>query len=98
MARWNYNLREEGTKLRELIKEEKEAEIIEQIGICCKSLLNQLSFRDKQYFKYRIEELIDLLTEEANTIKNDLDECGLINGRLAEFYDICDDCKCWIEF
>lgn len=98
MAKWNYNLKEEGNKLRKLINEEKEAEIIKQIEICCKSLLEQLSFRDKEYFKYRIEELINLLAEEVNTIRNDIEEWGLINGKLTEFYDICDECKCWVEF
>jgi len=38
MAKWNYKLEEEGLKLRELTFSSKEAETIEQIEVCCRSL------------------------------------------------------------
>jgi len=108
MAKWNYNLGENGIKLRELVKEEKEVETIEQIEVCLKSLLNQLSSRDKEYHGEGIEELLGLLEGESDTIRNDPDEItkewgfdsiqSLVNGRLSELYDICDSCRCWVEF
>jgi len=108
MSEWRYTLDETGTTLRQLIKEEgKEAEIIEQIEVCLKSLLNQLSSRDKDYHKNSIEELSELLEGEAETIRTDPDavvnEWGfdnlkeLIDARLTELYDICDSCRCWVQ-
>jgi len=108
MSKWNYNLGENGIKLRDLIKEEKEAETIEQIEICLKSLLSQLSAKDREHHGEGIEELLELLEVEAETIRNDIKEVteewgfdniqDLVNARLLELYDVCDSCRCWVEF
>jgi len=108
MAKWNYNLGEEGLKLRELTVISKEAETIDQIEICCRSLLKQLTDKDKEYYEDKIEYLINLIAGEADTIRNNPDEITkewgfddieeLVNSRLSEFYDICDGCRCWVEF
>jgi len=102
------NLGENGTKLRELIKEEKEPETIEQIEICLKHLLSQLSAKDREYHGEGIEELLELLEGEAETIRTDKNEVtaewgfdniqDLVNARLLELYDVCDSCRCWVEF
>jgi len=108
MAKWNYNLGENGTKLRKLIKEEKEVETIEQIEICLKFLSSQLSAKDREYHGEGIEELLELLEGESETIRTDKNEVteewgfdniqDLVNARLLELYDVCDSCRCWVEF
>jgi len=108
MSKWNYNFGENGTKLRGLIKEEKESETIEQIEICLKFLLSQLSVKDREYHGEGIEELLELLDGEADTIRTNLNEVteewgfdsiqDLVNARLLELYNICDSCRCWVEF
>jgi len=107
MAKWNYKLEEEGLKLRELTFTSKEAETIEQIEVCCRSLLKQLTNKDKEYYEDKIEDLLNLIAGEADTIRNNPDEITkewdfkdieeLVNSRLSEFYDICDDCRCWVQ-
>jgi len=107
MSKWRYTLDQNGIKLRQLIKDGKESETIEQIEVCLKSLLNQLSLRDKEYHGEGIEELLLLLEGEAETIRTEpnevIQEWGfesiseLVDARLSELYDICDSCKCWIQ-
>jgi hypothetical protein len=106
MASWKYKLEAEGKKLRQFIDEEKEAEIIEQLQLCYKSLINKLSPEDKENYGDSVEESYYLLDGEADTIRNNPDEIinewgfdsitELIDERLAEFYDHCDDVKCWV--
>ena len=50
MVNWKYKLEPEGKLLRQLIKEEKEPEIIEQLQVCYKRLLSKLTSKDKEYY------------------------------------------------
>jgi len=107
VPKWKYNLKEDGIALRELVNDEKEAEIIEQLQKCYYNLLSQLVPNDKAYYGSAIEEAYSLLDGEAEVIRNNPDEIineweftsieELINCRLREFYNICDDVRCWVE-
>ena len=108
MGKWKYKLNE-GVKLRELIDgdtddKENQALIIEQIIVCCKALLEKLDDKDKEYYQMELEDLINVMDGEGDYIRNgeDLYESfysteELADARLAEFYDICDACRCWID-
>lgn len=112
MVKWKYELRDGARELRRLIDRsleydrENNAKIIEQIQVCCKRLLNQLTDKDKEYYEDDIQDLLDVMDGEADALRNNPDivtndwgydsTTELIDGRLAQFYDICDDCRCWI--
>lgn len=106
MKKWNYKLEEEGKELRKLIDEEKPAEIIEQLQKCYNSLSNLLSEEDKEYYESDIEDAMNLIEGEADIIRNnpeELEDFGfenveeLVDERLREFYDICDNARVWIQ-
>ena len=106
MANWKYDLRGDGILLRQLIKEEKEPEIIEQLQKCYQVILKKLTPRDKENYEYEVEEASNLLDGEADILKNNPDVIinewdfnntrELVNSRLQEFYNICDDVRCWV--
>lgn len=106
MPNWKYKLESEGKLLRQLIEEEKEPEIIEQLQVCYKKLINKLTPRDKEDFLDNIEESYYLLDGEADVIRNTPDVVvnewefisivDLIDNRLREFYNHCDDVRCWV--
>ena len=94
MGAWEYKLLE-GKKLRSLINNESSSsEIFNQIKVCCESMLRILNEDDLFSFEDDIENIIaqvDYLVSEE-----DYGESA-VNDLLEEFYDLCDNCRCWIE-
>lgn len=113
MVNWKYKLSVEGSTLRSLIhneddSNENKAQIIEQIERCYKALLDKFDSQDKELYEDDFIEFLELIDGEANVIRNnpeviaewgdgDYDAESLVNDRLAQFYDDCDSCRCWIE-
>lgn len=102
MANWDYNLKTNGAKLRDLIhnadaSKENCAQIIEQVIVCCKWLQTHLAEEDKDW-DYDIEDLI----QECEDTKCYLDEYDWesnednINDLLDTFYDLMDTMRVWI--
>lgn len=104
MAEWKYNLGKRGSKLRELTDVEASKsnceDILNQIALCCKHLLNSVSEEDKGDWEYDLEEMI----EECDDTKSYLDDYDEesneenINDILARFYDLMDYMRVWIGF
>lgn len=98
MGKWKYRLGLEGTKLRELIKnsnktKESAVKIVNQLQLCIKSLIFQLN-ESEEHIKEALEEL--LFEVDENYFETDEEFVIWINDVLADFYDICDECRCWI--
>ena len=108
MPGWKYRLDDEGKTLRDLIDKKRtndiSAQIVEQIRICCGSLLYHMDDADKKALGGRIDEFMGLLDGEAETIKHHPEEiiqCGFdsiaefVDDKLNQFYMLCADCRCW---
>lgn len=104
MAGWKYNLGKRGSKLRELTdgnasKDNCET-ILNQITLCCKTLLDWLTDDDKDEWEYELEDMI----EECDDTKSYLDDYDEesneenINDILDRFYDLMDYMRVWIGF
>jgi len=99
---WKYRLENEGVKLREIIdcggNDVKSCvSTLKQVKLCCAELLNQLEIVDKNNYMRQIENLIDEMDLLGSL--DGYDAClaeDEVNYILGEFYDICDDCRCWI--
>ena len=103
MARWDYNLKTHGLKLRELVdvdnaSQENCTKILEQMIVCCKYLQEILTEEDKEWYEYDLEEMI----QNCEDIKCYLDEFDEdsnednINDILEQFYDLMDSMSVWI--
>ena len=96
---WIYTIKA-GAELRDKIGNsdvlKEQADIIVGIRKCCKEVMNR--FKDDEDILFDFEELYELMDGEAEIILNgEWEEIGfdnaedLINERLRELYDICDD-------
>ena len=103
MARWDYDLKENGTKLRDLIQEGDASKknclaILEQMIVCCKWLQTKLTDEDKDCYELDIEEMI----EDCEDTKYYLDEFDEDSNEdnmdevLDKFYDLMDEMRVWI--
>lgn len=105
MAKWTYDLRANGTTLRELIndsdssKESCEA-ILDQVVICCKYLQNILSDEDKDWCDDNLEELIQDCEDTKYYLDEDDEDLNEVNvdGILGDFYDLMDSMRVWVAF
>lgn len=103
MIRWSYDLKEQGSKLREAINEgeaSREAceEILNQIINCCQYLKEQFTIDDRNDYEWDIDQLI----EDCEDTKFYLDEydedsnADNIDEVLDRFYDLMDLIRVWI--
>lgn len=103
MANWNYDLKTNGIKLRDLIRKGDSSQknclaILEQMVVCCKWLQTKLTEEDKDCYGFDIEDLI----EDCEDTKYYLDEFDEdsnednIDEMLGEFYDLMDEMRVWI--
>lgn len=103
MARWDYNLKTHGLKLRELVdvdnaSQENCTKILEQMIVCCKHLQEILTEEDKEWYKYDLEEMITDC-EDTKSYLYELDEESNednINDMLEQFYDLMDSMRVWV--
>lgn len=103
MARWNYDLKTNGVKLKDLIYKDDSSQenciaILEQMITCCKWLQAKLTEEDREDYDYDLEEMI----QECEDTKYYLDEFDEavnednINDILDQFYDLMDEMRVWI--
>lgn len=103
MSKWNYDLREDGQKLRKMIMEgdssKKSCEdILKQLIVCCEHIEAQLTLSDREEYEYDIDTLAtdceDLkwcLEEEDEEYNEDR-----VNEVLNDFYDLMDTMRVWV--
>lgn len=104
MAKWKYELGAEGKILREMIDGEETIEnvisIYNQLIKCLKYCLKQLSAKDKEFFEYDFESMIEdfeCARPESDDEEIDYyDERDNLNYCLRDFYDLCDSARVWI--
>lgn len=103
MARWDYDLKEMGSSLRDYINEgdasKKHCEVIlGQIIICCEYLMNNITEEDKDWYEMDLEELI----QDCEDTKCYLDEYDYdsneenVDDVLTTFYDLMDSMRVWV--
>ena len=103
MARWDYNLKTNGVKLRDLLHKDDSSQenciaILDQMIVCCKWLQTKLTEDDKDDYEWDLEDMI----QECEDTRYYLDEFDLetneenVNDVLDQFYDLMDEMRVWI--
>ena len=92
MARWDYTITN-GTILRNSIENGSTTETVDALIMCLDELYSKLTDEDKAYIGYDIEDMTESLKYIA-TSETDEDE---LDDYLADFYDMCDSLRAWIE-
>ncbi len=103
MARWDYDLKKHGLKLRELVHKDDVSQancikILEQMIACCKYLQKILTEEDKEWYDYDLEEMIQDC-EDTKCYLDEFDEDSNednVNDMLEQFYDLMDSMSVWI--
>ena len=103
MSKWNYDLRANGTTLREFINEcdsSKESceSVIDQVIVCCKYIQGMLAEEDKDWYEDDIEELIQDCEDTKDYLDEDDEDSNEVNvdGLLGDFYDLMDLMRVWV--
>ena len=103
MVRWDYDLKELGKELRELINKDDSSKencekILKQVISCCKFVQRVASLEDIEWYEIDLEELI----QDCEDTKYYLDEDDYelnednINDVLTTFYDLMDSMRVWV--
>ena len=102
MARWDYDLKDDGLKLRELINQGSSKfncmKILDQIILCCEHVEAQLTLDDREEYEYDI----DTLATDCEDLKWCLEEedeeynKDRVNDVLNDFYDLMDAMRVWV--
>ena len=95
MAHWKYRLNS-GSALREAIDNEDMEQVIKCLLSCYQELLDKLDEWDEQDYEIDIQDSIGVLMAYELCPDED-DEESYINDQLAEFYDLCDELRAWVE-
>jgi hypothetical protein len=71
-------------------------QVVKCLLLCYKELKNKLSEEDSEWYADDIIDTIDTLNyiDSIGVAAEDEDE---INNHLADFYDLCDELRAWIE-
>ena len=91
MAQWDYIITN-GKQLRQAIDDGNIPATLKALQLCSEELLNKLSDEDREWKGMDIEDAISTLDY---TYTDDIEE---IDGYLAEFYDLCDELRAWVEW
>lgn len=94
MARWKYKLNS-GTALREAIYNDDMEQVVKCLLLCYQELLDKLDEYDEQDYEIDIQDSIGVLM--AYELCHYEDDEDYINDQLADFYDLCDELRAWIE-
>ena len=111
MAKWIYTCKG-GLELRNLIDKsgawEVSVQVIKQLQECYQEIIDNYPWED-EWDKDRFQEALDCLDGDDLIIQNwmngveDIEEYGfetddeLVDARLEEFYNLCDDYRIWME-
>lgn len=111
MEKWIYTCKG-GTELRRLINNsgawEVSVEVIRQLKKCYQEIIDGYPWED-ELDKDKFQEALDFLNGDDEIIINwmnggeDIEEYGfdtdldLVDERLEEFYNLCDEYRIWVE-
>ena len=90
MGMWKYTI-ENGTALREAIYDGSTKEVVNILTMCCEELSDKLNNRDKEYCREDIQDILDTLYDIDVCDTETIDDC------LADFYDICDSVRAFVN-
>lgn len=102
MARWKYDLKEDGKKLRELIDQGSSKanceKILVQMILCCEHAEAQLTLDDREEYEYDIDTLATDCEDLRWCLEEDDEEYNedRVNDILTEFYDLMDHMRVWV--
>ena len=92
---WKYTLKS-GFALREAIDNEDIKQVVECLLHCCVELNRKLRGEDKSDYALELDDMYVALTcFEINEDEEENEE--EINSYLADFYDICDSVRAFVE-
>ena len=102
MAKWKYDIEEDGKKLRELIDQGSSKEncdkILQQIIICLEHVEAQMTLDDREEYECDI----DTLAQDCEDLKWCLEEddeeynANEVDEMLSSFYDWMDVMRVWV--
>lgn len=103
MARWDYDLKNRGTQLRDLIRRDDSSKencenILNQVVECLKYLQTKLTEEDRDWYEFDLEDMIQDC-EDTKAYLDEYDEDSNednINDILDEFYDLMDSMRVWV--
>lgn len=96
MARWKYKLNS-GTALREAINNEDMEQVVKCLLFCYQELYKKLTVDDRADYLDDIEDAFAELSSYEPYDDDEEYEEYYLNEKLAEFYDLCDELRAWIE-
>lgn len=103
MSKWNYNLREDGLKLRKMIVEgdsskENCENILKQLIVCCEHIEAKLTLSDREEYEYDICTIADEAEDVKWCLEEDDEEYNeeCVNDVLNDFYDLMDTMRVWV--
>ena len=103
MAKWDYDLKELGKELRELLNKEDSSKencekILRQVISCCKFVQKIASLEDIEWYEIDLQDLIQDC-EDTQYYLDEYDEESNednVNDVLDKFYDLMDEMGVWI--
>mgnify|MGYP003464722443 CR=1 FL=1 len=105
MSKWNYDLREDGQKLRKMIVEGDSSKtncenILKQLIVCCEHIEAQLTLSDREEYEYDIDTLATDCEDLKWYLEEDDEEYNedCVNEVLNDFYDLMDTMRVWVAF
>lgn len=102
MAKWKYDLKEDGKKLRELIDRGASKanceKILNQMIVCCEHAEAQLTLSDREEYEYDIDTIAADCEDMRFYLEEDDEDYNEdeINEILSRFYDLMDVMRVWI--
>lgn len=92
---WKYKIKN-GSALRKAIDNEDAEQVVKYLLSCCIELNRKLRGKDKSNYTLALDDIFTALTcFEFNEDEEENEE--VINNYLADFYDICNDVKAFVE-
>lgn len=106
MKKWKYTVKH-GNELRKAISNDDSVQVVKMLAECYNEILQNFSFEDdydKEQFTEAFELLDgdDLIIIDCKNGKDNIQNYGfdiindLVDARLEEFYDLCDDYNIWV--
>ena len=102
MAKWKYDLKEDGKKLRELIDQGASKgnceKILKQMIVCCEHAEAQLTLDDREEYEYDIDTMATDCEDLMWCLEDDDEEYNeeRMNDILTDFYDLMDSVRVWV--
>lgn len=102
MAKWKYDLKEDGKKLRELIDQGASKvnceNILKQMIVCCEHAEAQLTLDDREEYEYDIDTVATDCEDLMWCLEDDDEEYNeeRMNDILTDFYDLMDSMRVWV--